>query len=575
MTTGPLRNDLVLAATNGDFQTAIGLLWDVINESVGMEGGRVDTPRLRAGDGTEAAPSIVFEDDPDTGFYRVGTNSFALVVGGQTALTIKSNGAVEIPKRHLEFSDPSAILADASLSYSDVSAGDVLETRRGGFSYEVAAIGAGDADETTAGGVKLYETGRHFTGEARFLKAVARGETWPAGTRVWIGDYPYETDVSDVSAELLGADITSSAVDSLTDTITSTDHGLAVADAAVVTSAVNGLATNTIYRVIRVDADNFKLASNFADALTGTAIDLTGTSTVTVKPHLDPERVTNVPRGANISGASGVFARPRRFGIPTWELGLRPESGMGEANLKAWQAALDYARDHDGDTILLPSGTVEVAGMPIVRSSGTRIIGMGAAGSFFNDDGGQNKGTHVLYTGSGDPAVIGVGDDVHKFTGIEMEQFTIDANYQTVDYRVERGIINNVFSKIHAFWTTTGCEVYGDDVLSSFGNHWIDDSFEHFTQFGLDFWGDGNESLVFGSKFMNTSNNNPTSSIRAGAGKYLAGLWLFFNSFGSTNMDHHIHVVQGDNIHIEYNTIEASGNSNVGNRGREPCPVGR
>ena len=101
MTTGPQRNDLVLAATNGDFQTAIGLLWDIINESVGMEGGRVDTPRVRLGDGTLAAPAFTFENDPDTGIYRVSTNSFALVVGGVTiGMTIKADGSVIIP--HLE-----------------------------------------------------------------------------------------------------------------------------------------------------------------------------------------------------------------------------------------------------------------------------------------------------------------------------------------------------------------------------------------------------------------------------------------------------------------------------------------
>jgi hypothetical protein len=48
------------------------------------------------------------------------------------------------------------LLADTTLSYAEVAAGDILRTRAEGFSYEVAPSSATDHHVATAGGVKLY-----------------------------------------------------------------------------------------------------------------------------------------------------------------------------------------------------------------------------------------------------------------------------------------------------------------------------------------------------------------------------------------------------------------------------------
>jgi hypothetical protein len=59
-----------------------------------------------------------------------------------------------------DFKDVATLLANTSLAYgggaSQVAAGDIIRTRRRGYSYIVAASGASDQDVTTAGGVKLY-----------------------------------------------------------------------------------------------------------------------------------------------------------------------------------------------------------------------------------------------------------------------------------------------------------------------------------------------------------------------------------------------------------------------------------
>ena len=74
--------------------------------------------------------------------------------------------------------------------------------------------------------------------------------------------------------------------DSTTDQLHSVAHGLNTGDGPVRTTNTGGalptgLAAATDYYVIKVDADNFKLATSLANALAGTAIDITANGTGT------------------------------------------------------------------------------------------------------------------------------------------------------------------------------------------------------------------------------------------------------------------------------------------------------
>lgn len=80
------------------------------------------------------------------------------------------------------FANVAALMADTTLTYSTVTAGDIVRTRSEGFAYQVAASGATDHHVVTAGGVKLYvlaESGEYpieaFSGTAK-----ARIETFIA-----------------------------------------------------------------------------------------------------------------------------------------------------------------------------------------------------------------------------------------------------------------------------------------------------------------------------------------------------------------------------------------------------------
>jgi hypothetical protein len=99
-----------------------------------------------------------------------------------------------------------------------------------------------------------------------------------------LASYSSRTIAGDVVFSFVDGDVTTGS-----DSIAETAHGLETGDIVRLTTTgvlPAGLALATNYWVIRVDADNFKLASSLANAEAGTAVDITaaaggGTHTVT------------------------------------------------------------------------------------------------------------------------------------------------------------------------------------------------------------------------------------------------------------------------------------------------------
>lgn len=96
------------------------------------------------------------------------------------------------------------------------------------------------------------------------LDALVAAPKYLAPTRV--------IDGTDVAVVLVGSD-----------TIVSNDHGFVTGDPVTYTStgAIGGLASGTVYYVIRVDDDQFQLAANAVDAAAGTEITISGVGTAT------------------------------------------------------------------------------------------------------------------------------------------------------------------------------------------------------------------------------------------------------------------------------------------------------
>lgn len=120
----------------------------------------------------------------------------------------------------------------------------------------------------------------------------------------------FERSNADLSATLSNLSVTSTAVDSSTDIVTKTAHGMATGDAVIATTTVNGLALNTVYYVINLSSSTFALATSLANARAGTKFNLTGTTNFTVKRLIDPlQGVYVIATGDALDGSNGAWVR--------------------------------------------------------------------------------------------------------------------------------------------------------------------------------------------------------------------------------------------------------------------------
>ena len=156
-----------------------------------------------------------------------------------------------------------------------------------------------------------------------------------------------------------------------TDICTASAHGFRTGDKVRLTTSNTlpaGLSLATTYFVIRLDADTFKLASTDANAVAGTAVDVTGTGTGThtITGYENTTGIFFEQRAiavlAGLPNTTNELAAA--FGIPqvmAFTPMTEPESGFS-ASLVRWQAA------GTGDLYVSPAS---VWGSALGRQSGT------------------------------------------------------------------------------------------------------------------------------------------------------------------------------------------------------------
>lgn len=114
----------------------------------------------------------------------------------------------------------------------------------------------------------------------------------------------------DQSSKLVTRTITSTAFSDASDTFTLTNHGLHSMEPVTPSANVNGLFTTSVYYIVRVDANTFKIATSIANARSGTGAVLTITTNVTLYRLKDPiQGVYVTPTGSPITGTSGCWER--------------------------------------------------------------------------------------------------------------------------------------------------------------------------------------------------------------------------------------------------------------------------
>jgi hypothetical protein len=122
------------------------------------------------------------------------------------------------------------------------------------------------------------------------------------------GEGIFDWLTGDQSADTVRSSGTTTSVASSTGTLAA--HGMLTGDVVVVTSAVNGLSTNTLYYVIVASSSTFKLATSMANAKAGTNVSMSGTTNFTFKRLRDHlQGVYVIPTGGALDGTGGAWKR--------------------------------------------------------------------------------------------------------------------------------------------------------------------------------------------------------------------------------------------------------------------------
>jgi hypothetical protein len=151
-------------------------------------------------------------------------------------------------------------------------------------------------------------------------------------TMVAGGTYAFDVAIGTITDTALAvvagaADVAITTVTAATDLLTKVAHGLTtgtvvyISTSGVLPAATPSLAINTPYWVIRVDDDNVKLATSLANAVAGTAIDITGAGTgthtlITTGNDVTVERIVSALN--SVAGKNYTAATAGSTGSKTW-----------------------------------------------------------------------------------------------------------------------------------------------------------------------------------------------------------------------------------------------------------------
>jgi hypothetical protein len=180
------------------------------------------------------------------------------------------------------------------------------------------------------------------------------------GYRIWqnIGGFALIQEYPDLPSNN-GSNLTSVSATASTDVLAKTAHGLVTGDPIVISAiggGAAGLSTATRYWVIKVDADSFKLATTYANAIAGTAIDVTTDSsgaglTLALKENL----VAFAGDGRAFASLAGV---PEGLSVMEDALGVVKTmtfDSVTDPESKITMAAAKWQEQGTGDVYFVPT----------------------------------------------------------------------------------------------------------------------------------------------------------------------------------------------------------------------------
>ena len=255
-----------------------------------------------------------------------------------------------------------------------------------------------------------------------------------------LGSNPIATDATAIAT---------SAVDTSTEVITLSSHGFSTGDLVIYEdgggTALAGLTDGTIYYVIKVDANTFKVASSLANANAGTAIDLTGTGnndqffryrvgdTDALATAQQPSESETAPGTFPFTMVSGSLptAVPRHISATT--------AGSGDGSKTVTITGTDVTDTTITETITLPSSATTTNGSQLFKTVVSATISAAPAANvslgvqssteltISHTAHGRAVGDTVTLSGSA--AVTGIDASVinasHTLTSVATNSYTI------------------------------------------------------------------------------------------------------------------------------------------------------
>lgn len=279
------------------------------------------------------------------------------------------------------------------------------------------------------------------TTKEAYLKASGR-----AGQFIWNG--------ADLSAVLVAKSVTSTTVTPSTDMIVATNHGFRTGNVVVSQSAVNGLAVNTKYWVIKVDDNSFKLAVSFNNAFAGTAVNLTGSTNFTIDLLLDPgEGFYVVLTGGALNGSAGAWKRAEPVFVDFKHTGAVGDGSTDDS--EAIYAAFNLARFTGLPLEPTPPQASFAQSNPSAAYAHLRTLDFTHQGIRI-----RARGSVVLkHIGSGRAVVFDAGEI--NLYDMEFKGFKIVGNSQTTDGLFTRHVHHSKFEASIRNVSVTGLRTNG------------------------------------------------------------------------------------------------------------------
>ncbi len=262
-------------------------------------------------------------------------------------------------------------------------------------------------------------------------------------------DGDFRWDSSDLSSTLVLASATSDSVDDTTDTINDADHPFSDGDGVITQTTVNGLTAHTVYWVVNSTSGTYQLSATFG----GGAVDLTGTTNVTIDHLLDPRQGIYVTPAADKTGAGGAWERA---------LDGDPDARMfGYSNGDTISGIQDFMQFTGGLSV---TDALNFSSDETITQSGARLYGDGSLTAL------PGSGASIVFQGDGSSIDLKVYGNENKAAVVQAvsaspDVITVDG---ALDFSVGDGLIiksSDGFSRV--LWAGNITSFAGNDLTVS------------------------------------------------------------------------------------------------------------